>query len=93
MWIGVKMFGIYLGIQALLTIPPMMSNFWVLREATYGFAHAGAPTLWMPFFQLLVSFIILCVSSAYLLRSGRLIYWLIGPSIPPSGREGEDSGS
>ena len=92
-WIGVKMFGLYLGIQALLTIPPMLSNFLVLRDATYGFGRIGTPTIWMPFFQLFITFIIMCVSSAYLLRSGRMVYWLIGPSIPPSTPGGDAGGS
>ena len=92
-WIGLKMFGVYLAIQAVLILPPMMSTFFVLWETTNAFRYPASAALWMPFWQQIISLILTSILSLYLLGSGRLIYWLIGPSIPAPTKEERSSGS
>jgi hypothetical protein len=83
-WVAVKVFGIYLAIQALLALPPLVSTYLVLNEATSGFRmHLNSHSM-IPLWQQGVTFFILVNMSLYFLRSGRLVYVLIGRSLPPS---------
>ena len=83
-WIAVKVFGIYLGIQALLALPPLVTTFLAIREMTAGFAIPAPSAASLPLWQQAVTFFIMTNLSLYLLRSGRIVYQLIGPSLPPT---------
>jgi hypothetical protein len=83
-WVVVKAFGIYLGIQALLALPPLICTYLVINRASSGFRVHVGPEATIPLWQQAATFFILMNLSLYLLRSGRLVYVLIGRSLPPS---------
>jgi hypothetical protein len=80
LWILIKGFGIYAGIQALLTIPPLLGTYWTIQAQTNDF-HPSATTklLMLPLWQQILTLLILINVSIYLLRSGRMVHWLVGP--------------
>lgn len=82
-WIAVKVFGLYLGIQALMALPPLIGSFLMIREMTFGFREAVNYKVTIPLWQQAATFFILVNLSLYLLRSGRIVYQLIGRSLPP----------
>ncbi len=72
LWILVKGFGIYAGLQALETIPPIFSSVWLLQKTSSTTAGLQAVPLW----QQILTLLLLANVSFYLLGSGRLIHWL-----------------
>jgi hypothetical protein len=65
-WVVVKAFGVYLGVETLVAVPGMLmvlSNLPSSGQALFGFFS---------------SFLIKAALSFYLLRSGRLVFRLIG---------------
>jgi hypothetical protein len=66
-WIVIKAFGVYLGIETILIVPSLMMIF--NSRLSSGDA----------FMAVLPRFILQGVLSLYLLKSGRLVFWLIGP--------------
>jgi hypothetical protein len=83
-WVAVKVFGIYLAIQALLALPPLISTYLLINEASAGFRLSVGRSATIPLWQQAATFFILVNLSLYFLRSGRLVYVLIGRSVPPS---------
>src|SRR5262245_52655117 len=83
-WVAVKVFGIYLGVEALLALPPLIGSFLMINEMQGGFRLPFNSQLTIPFWQQAVTFFILVNGSLYLLRSGRIVYQLIGRSLPPT---------
>jgi hypothetical protein len=83
-WVAVKVFGVYLGIQALLALPPLVATYQAFLVQAKGFSIPLSSPLMIPLWQQAATLFILVNLSLYLLRSGRIVYQLIGRSLPPT---------
>jgi hypothetical protein len=80
-WVAIKVFGIYLGVEAVRAVPPLVTNYLTLNEVHDAQLSVGH-VMMMPIWGQFAALVILANLSLYFLRSGRLVFWLIGPWIP-----------
>jgi hypothetical protein len=80
MWVVVKAFGIFLGIRALETLPPLMTSFKLVVDSGM---TPGSPAM-LPVWQQFITLFIFVNLSLYFLRGGRLLFWLMGMRETPS---------
>lgn len=78
-WVSVKVIGIYLGVEAILSLPMLFSSYRMISDLSGRYAgqvaaSAGELGLW----QLLARFVLTAALSLYFLLSGRLVLWLSG---------------
>ena len=79
-WVAIKVFGIYMAVEAMLMVPNLMSTFRLLDDVTGRYSGQAATSAgWLTFMHLHARFVLLAVGGIYFLKSGRLVYWLIGP--------------
>jgi hypothetical protein len=79
-WITVKAFGIFLGIRALETLPPLVTSFKLVVDSGIS---PGSPAM-LPVWQQFITLFIFVNLSLYFLKSGRLVFSLIGMRETPS---------
>jgi hypothetical protein len=77
-WVAIKVIGIYVGVEAVLTLPNLLYSFRMIQDPSGRFAeNVAASAGLLGFWHLLARFILLATVSIYFLRSGRLVLWLI----------------